>query len=220
VALRTEIQGLETHPELAVFVHGRLDTACDNLALANDFAAVVVCADELPGEHNVWYGLGRAAGDVTGRQVTIYCSAQEFLKSDRSREAGHPPTAVWEQFDAPAGERARGPEAFSAKGTDCLLHHHLLVVQDLARNAVIPETIPANLIQAFEASWATGADGRLARAGLPGFSLTERRSLFSALFAPAGILLPDHWQIFESLWDGALTEQRDVLAVVRQLPRL
>lgn len=32
--------------------------------------------------------------------------------------------------------------------------------------------------------------------------------------------MPHHWQIFQALWDGALDTQKDVLAVVRQLPRL
>ena len=95
-----------------------------------------------------------------------------------------------------------------------------MLAQDLVRDSVSLSSIPVGQIEAFEAAWEVGVDGRLARAGLPGFSLAERRGIFSSLFSSAGVLMPDHWQIFQSLWDGGLTSGRDVLAVIRQLPRL
>jgi hypothetical protein len=220
MTIRTEIRGLEPHDDLAAAVGERLDAAVADLGLAEDFRSLVICADELPGAHHVWYGIVRTRDSDPRPEVTVYCAPGDFLKSGSTSGSVYPPTAVWEQLAAPHGDTGTGALVFSPAGTDRLLHHHLLMVRDLVRGAVIPETIPATLIQAFEAAWATTVDGRLERAGLPGFSLAERRGMFSRLFSSAGILLPDHWQIFQSLWDGALSEQRDILAVVRQLPRL
>jgi hypothetical protein len=63
-------------------------------------------------------------------------------------------------------------------------------------------------------------DGRLQRAGLPGYDQALRRRRFSRLFSSTGVLLPGHWQIFESLWAGALGGQAEVLEATRRLPRL
>ena len=63
-------------------------------------------------------------------------------------------------------------------------------------------------------------DGRLERSALPGYDQARRRGRFSRLFSSAGILMPGHWQIFQSLWDGGLAGAGEVLAAVRQLPRL
>ena len=54
--------------------------------------------------------------------------------------------------------------------------------------------------------------------GQAGYPLTERRGHFSRLFSTVGVLLPDHWQIFQSLWDGGLPGWREVLAVTDRLP--
>ena len=48
----------------------------------------------------------------------------------------------------------------------------------------------------------------------------QRRAQFSRLFSSATVLMPHHWQIFQSLWEGGLEGQREVLAAVRQLPQL
>jgi len=32
--------------------------------------------------------------------------------------------------------------------------------------------------------------------------------------------MPDHWNVFQALWDGALPSPREVKRVLRQLPRL
>ena len=215
-----EIRCLGMEEELAADVGPILVEACSHLQLAEHFRLVAVCADELPGEDNVWYGLARAGTPSRSAAVTVYCDPAAFIQAGTNVKGVYPPTAVWEQSAAPQSKKKSSRQVFSRVRTERVLHHHLLMVRDLVRGDLIPETVPHSLVQAFEAAWAVGVDGRLARSGWPGFPLADRRGLFSRLFAPAGILLPDHWQIFQSIWDGALTGQRDILMVVRQLPRL
>jgi hypothetical protein len=95
-----------------------------------------------------------------------------------------------------------------------------LTARDLTRGEVVGRNLPATLAEAFSEAWAVGVDGRLVRRGLPGFPLAERRASFARVFSPGGILLPDHWQVFQSLWDGAISNQKDVVGVLKWLPRL
>jgi len=109
---------------------------------------------------------------------------------------------------------------FSLERTDFFLNHHFLTVADLCGDSLTGDEIPVHLAEAFDAAWAVSVDGRLERLHLPGYPMAERRGHFSRLFSSAGILLPEHWHIFQSLWDGAVAGQTAILGVTRLLPRL
>ena len=93
-------------------------------------------------------------------------------------------------------------------------------IDDLLSGRLTADEVPPSLVEAFQEAWLITIDGRLQRRGLPHLSAGERRSSFLRLFSPAGVLTPNHWSIFNKLWDGSVTAQADVLAKVRLLPPL
>jgi hypothetical protein len=100
------------------------------------------------------------------------------------------------------------------------LHHQLLWAGDVLRGELRATDVPTSLVEGFAAAWAVTVDGRLARLDLPGYGLVDRRGRFSRLFSTAGVLMPDHWASFQELWDGLVARPRDVVGLVRRLPRL
>ena len=76
------------------------------------------------------------------------------------------------------------------------------------------------LVEAFQEAWLVTVDGRMQREALPHLSAAERRMRFLRLFSPAGVLTPNHWAIFNGLWEGRIAEEAEVLAKVRLLPPL
>ena len=160
---------------------------------------------------------------MQGRELSVVLVAPAVLMAVTHRplkSTVYPPQEIWKQVPAPVAEPFLDPAEFSPERTDVFLHHHLLTVADLWGGKVAVHDVPDHLAEAFGAAWAVAVDGRLNRLQLPGYPMPERRSRFSRLFSVAGILLPDHWQIFQALWDGGLVDQRAILGVARQLPRL
>jgi hypothetical protein len=202
-------------PALAELVLPRLIAAVRNLELVHDLATVTVCCDDLPDGDDGWLRLE----PVGGTRLTIYCAPRVF--DEHSRGGGVTPApAVWEQSAAPRDEGDAVPDRFSPAETNAFLHHQLTIVADLLRGRLLPDLVPAPLAEAFAAAWDVAVDGRLERSGLPGYDQARRRGRFSGLFSSAGILMPGHWQIFQSLWDGGLESQAEVQAAVRHLPGL
>lgn len=193
--------------------------AARSLELAGDFAGVRVCADDLAGAPEAWYRLVR--GPVSGGEpvLTLFCHVNCFVPVTRPGDSVELDRPVWVQTPAPQ-DFADVNKVFSPDRAAIFLHHHLLMARDMVRGELVGRNLPASLAEAFTEAWAVTVDGRLARKGLPGFPLAERRGRFARVFSPAGILLPDHWQVFQSLWDGALTGQKDVLNSVNRLPGL
>ena len=216
-SIPVSVQGLE--PDLADLLMPRLGPAVRNLDLQRDLAAVEICADDLPGQDTAWFRWERPRGGAKPALV-VFCHPEVFLQRRHATSTVFPPRPVWEQREAPAGADPMHPADFSLERADQFLHHHLLTARDLVRGQIVPAGIPPRWSAAFAAAWAVTVDGRLDRQALPGYSLTERRGSFSRLFASAGVLMPDHWQIFQSLWDGVLAAQGDVLGAVQVLPRL
>jgi hypothetical protein len=213
--IRVDVEGAP--PGVAERILPRLRRAVDAVGLGGGLAGVVLRLDDLPGGGEAWYGREDSAG---GSRLVVYCHPESLERRSSGGRGGGPAREVWEQAPAPAHEEFFDPESAHPERTDAFQHHHLATAGDVLAGRVVGEEIPRALAEAFTACWAVTVDGRLARAGLPGFDLPERRRRFSRLFSAAGILMPDHWQIFQALWDGALADQRDVLAVIRQLPRL
>jgi hypothetical protein len=206
--------------DLVVSLASLADSAAKALDLARDVSSLRICGDDLAGDGDAWYRLqpGTGGDDLPG--LVLFCHAGCFGRLDRAGDSLKPGSAVWELSPASKVESGENGVAFSAERSAIFLHHHILTARDLVRGDLLGRNLPIGLTEAFTEAWAVGVDGRLSRQGLPGFPLAERRGRFARVFSPAGILLPDHWQVFESLWDGALSTQRDVLDVVKRLPRL
>jgi hypothetical protein len=190
------------------------------LDLGRDVSGVRICGDDLPGEDGVWYRLQPGSGPEDLPVLDLYCHGACFGRREREFDSVYPAREVWEQSPPPAGEPSGGEARFSRERSSIFLHHHLLTARDLVRGAVTGRDLPPELAEAFTEAWAVCVDGRLVRKGLPGYPVAERRGRFAQVFSPAGILLPDHWQVFQSLWDGALPLQQDVLGVLKRLPGL
>lgn len=221
-ALELSCQGLQQ--SLADSVHPHLERAIRNLDLASDFKKISVVIDDLPtlaGEQDGWLRLERfPCGASSGLAATLFCNESSFCTP--VPELGHPwpGTEIWDQAVAPLDGLPFDRSRFSKDRADVFLHHELLLAQDLARGVLLPTAIPSDSVEAFSAAWAVVLDGRLDRLGLPGYGLVARRARFSRLFACAGVLLPGHWQIFQSLWDGGISRWQDVLGSIGDLPPL
>lgn len=214
----------ELGDDLCALVLPRLEMAARSLDLAADFYLFELVADDIPavsGHQEPWLRLFESEQRAEKRLAgNMFCAETCFLKPGYSRGAGFPPLEVWDQLPAPRAASAFDAALFSENQTDVFLHHNLMLAEDLARHELVPSAVPAASVEAFTAAWAVVIDGRLSRLGLPGFSMSERRSRFSSLFSCAGVLLPGHWQIFQSLWDGGVVRWKDVLATIRFLPGL
>jgi len=192
-----------------------------DLELDRDFRLITLFADDAPGEDSCWFRmLSPAGGDADGRDLELYFSARALGKPRPLRNTIIPGPEIWDAREGAWNGGDFDPLDFSVFRVKIFLYHHILLARDLARGEFSPQAIPAGQVEAFEAAWEVGVDGRLARAGLPGFTLAERRGQFSRLFSAAGVLMPGHWQVFQALWDGGLATGRDVLSVLRRLPRL
>jgi hypothetical protein len=201
-----------------------LKMAAESLDLAADFFTFKIVLDDLAPLSDVdepWLRLVDP-GDPNDKRLagTLFCSETSFCSNFPLRSGVFPPVEVWDQAPAPGGDGLFESGVFSNTEAALFLHHELLLAQDLARGEVVPATIPSGDIEAFASAWAVVIDGRLARRGLPGYQMAQRRSRFSRLFSSAGVLMPNHWQIFQSLWDGGVSDGKGVLASIRLLPRL
>ncbi len=209
--------GLE--PALADLVRDAARQAAAAVGLAGALDALAICADDLPGGAEAWLALRRArAGGAPA--LALYCHPEVFVAPVPASGTVFPPRAVWDRPDPAAAEPAATAAAFARARADAFLHHHLQWAADAVSGVLDPERVPASLTEAFTACWAVHVDGRLARRGLPGYALAERRGRFSRLFSTGGILMPDHWQAFQGLWDGRFPRPGDVVAVARGLPRV
>ncbi len=198
-----------------------LESAAKSLDLAAEFFSFTIVTDDLPGAREPWLRLSKSSDPAEARlEAFLFCAETCFSRFLPATSTVLPAPEIWDQEPAPKQHVPFDLATFSEVRTKSFLHHELLLAQDLAQGRIIPSALANGQIEAFSASWAVTVDGRLCRGGLPGFSLTERRSHFSHLFSGVGVMMPDHWQIFQSLWDGGLAEWKDVQGVIRFLPRL
>jgi hypothetical protein len=196
---------------LAELLVPHLRTAALALGLDEVLSDLEICVDDLPAADTGWLRLDPVPGRDRPR-LTIYCGRCALGPAPAGAAAFD-----WETVAVTAEADARPVDPAVATA---FLHHQLLLARDLLRRDLDPDDIPATLAETFAAAWDVVLDGRLARAGLPCYGLAQRRAEFSRLFSSASVLMPHHWQIFQSLWEGGLEGQREVLAAVRQLPRL
>lgn len=214
-----EIACVGLEPAVGRLVTDAAQQALAALDMAADLGRLEIVADDLAGCEDGWLRLARG-GPGAAPSLAIYCHADVFAPSRPATSTVFPPRAVWEQMEGAPVETSLTAAGFSRARTDAFVHHHLLWARDLLRGDLRAARIPGSLAEAFAAAWAVTVDGRLARLDLAGYPLVERRGRFSRLFSTAGVLIPGHWNSFQALWDGHTSRPRDVVALVRRLPRL
>ncbi len=195
-----------------------LGQAASDLDLAQDFSGVIITADDFQGDGAAWFNFGPGLASDTRPILQLFCHHANFCRPGRQTRTILPEREIWEQTWSPTDEATFEPREFSATRSGQFLNHNLLTARDIVRGDLARAGIGADRVEAFSALWAVTVDGRLERDGLQGYDLTTRRGLFSRHFSTAGILLPDHWQIYQALWDGGLAGWREVLAVTDRMP--
>lgn len=213
-------QGGGFSAELWDNVSPRLVSAVAALDPGPGVGTLRLSVDDMPGDDDAWYRVIPGRPAESGPVLILSCHTDSFYRHRPLTDTVFPPRAVWDQMDAPRDETVRDAKDFSPERTDIFIHHHLLMIQDLLSGKLVGEALPGPQVEAFAAAWAVFVDGRLARRHLPGYPMAERRGRFSRLFSSAGIILPEHWHVFQSLWDGALADQKAILSATRLLPHL
>jgi len=192
-------------------------TAVDRLGLADRIARLVLVCDDLGADDHAWWRLDRTDGR---RQLTLWFHPDHVLQDRPGRGAALEPERIWQLGPVPAAAAAPEPAEFSAPNAQRFLYHQLLLVDDLLSGRLDLAAVPPSLSEAFQEAWLVTIDGRLRREGLPHLSEAERRLRFLRRFAPAGVVTPSHWAIFNALWNGELAAQAAVLGKVKLLPPL
>lgn len=193
------------------------EAAIARLDLVRRLAVCDLVPDALAADDRAWLRLERDDGRW---RVAIWFHPAQIERDRPDRGDLQPEARVWELGPVPGAAPPAGADDFSAPNAQRFLYQQLLLVDDIVSGRLDPAAVPASLIEAFQEAWLITVDGRLQRRGLPHLSAGERRAAFLRLFAPAGIVTPGHWAIFNRLWDGSLEDQAEVLAKVRLLPPL
>lgn len=191
------------------------------LGLEKFFSRIHVIADATGRDESCWFTLETPRGQEELRpRLELHCSTSSFANVQPMKTTMETGAELWEHREGQYDVTPFDPLDFSLNRSEIFLYHNLLLAMDIVSGEVKPHTLARGQAQAFEAVWAVVVDGRLARTGMPGYPLAERRGKFSQLFSSAGVLMPSHWHIFQSLWDGGLASSKEVLAIIRQLPSL
>jgi len=196
-----------------------LEQTANSLELSGDFEKISIILDYLGGSKGPWLHF-RDNHSGRGFCLEVFFSSELFGQSNGDQGNVFPKTEIWEAMIAPRQDVAFDSNHFRPEFCLQHLHHNLLLARDIARQELIPSRVPAAFAEAYQSCWEVTVDGRLESWGLPGFALPERRRHFSRLFSQAGVLMPNHWSIFQSLWEGGISGQGAVLEAVGGLPRL
>ena len=162
--------------------------------LEDHLPEITLVIDDVAADERSWLTFREGAG------LTLYCHEDLFLRDSAASLAMRPPSLPWELGER-HGEESEPPAAFSVRKTERYLHHQLLSVKDIIAGIVCPGDVPRGLAEAYQEAWAVTVDGRLRRGALPGHPVAERRRRFFRTFSATGMLLPQHWDIFHTLWD-------------------
>ena len=191
--------------------------ALARLQLSDRFAEVTVVLDELAADERAWLHL---AGTRPDRRLTIWLHPDQFLR-ERMKPAGvEPGCADWRQGPIPSPGLAPSPDDFSLLNTQRTLYQQLLLVRDLLDGRLKPDSLASETSEAFQEAWLVTIDGRLHGAGLPHWSIAQRRLRFLHVFAAGAVLTPSHWAVFNQLWHCESPDQDAVIERIRLLPPL
>jgi hypothetical protein len=202
---------------LAPRIEAAAATALSRLDPPLPLAACDLVADALAADDRAWFLLKQAAG---GWRLQVWFHPDQVLQDRPGRGAAAPGDQDWRLGPVPPAVTRPPAEEFSLPNTLRFLHQQFMVVGDLIDRRLEPSAVPAGLVEAFQEAWLITVDGRLQRLGLPHLSAAQRRASFLRLFAPAGIVTPSHWAVFNTLWDGTASTQAEVLQRIRLLPTL
>ena len=190
----------------------------EQLDLADRLDRLSLVPDAMTADDRGWLSLERRA---EGRhRLTLWFHSDQVRQDRPGHGAARPLSLDWTLAPTPREEEPLAAADFSLPNTQRFLFQQLLLVKDILDERLHPDAIPPSLVEAFQEAWLVTVDGRLQREGLPHLSAGERRMRFIHLFSPAGVLTPNHWTIFNKLWEGAVAEEEAVLAKVRLLPPL
>lgn len=212
------IKVLGTTGEFATAISDLGNRALHELGDAGPRCGLTLRLDNFPEMELPWYGFEPEVGG--GQAFVIYCSSSDFQQPGPLTTTLSTKPEIWERPEGGSSVGADNSSQFSLPDAEKFLFHHLLFAGDILNNNMALALIPAGRHEAFQAAWSVVVDGRLAKSGLPGYSLVQRRGRFSRLFSGSGIMLPGHWDIFQALWDGGISDQDAVLGAIGRLPHL
>ena len=193
-------------------------SAAERLGLADRLDRLSLVPDAMIADDRGWLRL--EWGAERRHSLTLWFHPDQIQQDRLGHGAARPVSQDWTLAPAPKHEEPLAAEDFSLPNTQRFLFQQLLLVQDILDGRLHTDTIAPSLVEAFQEAWLVTVDGRLQREGLPHLSAGERRMRFLRLFSPAGVLTPNHWSIFNKLWEGAVADESEVLAKVRLLPPL
>jgi hypothetical protein len=193
-----------------------LEAAVARLELTDRLERCDLVVDAIAADDRAWFRLDRSGQKWA---VTIWLHPDQVLQ-DRPDSANSAPVPVWHMEPAPTSVPDPTLDDFSPPNAQRFVYQQLQLVADVIDGRLVPHEVPPSLVEAFQEAWLVTVDGRLQEQGLPHLSAAERRTSFLRRFGPAGILTPNHWSIFNALWNGDLADQKSVLAKVRLLPSL
>lgn len=203
--------------DLAPRIAAAATTALSRLDPPLPLAECDLVADAVAADDRAWFLLKQVAG---GWRLRIWFHPDQVLQDRPGRGAAAPGDLDWRLGPVPPSVPRPPAEEFSLPNALRFLHQQFMVAGDLIDRRLEPDTVPPGLVEAFQEAWLITVDGRLQRLGLPHLSQAQRRASFLRLFAPAGIVTPSHWAVFNALWDGAASTQAEVLQRIRLLPTL
>lgn len=195
---------------------GLAGQAAGRLGLAGRIERLVFRLDDIAAHDRAWIGAEPAGGGVC-----VWCHPEHFCKDRWGGAAPLPSDFPWEltdSFDRRDEAEPDEPLVFSTAKAERFVYHHLQLILDLRDGIVDPSAIPEGMTAAFEEAWAVTIDGRLRRRSLPGMTVAERRRRFYRAFSAGGLVLPQHWLIFRSLWEEDGWTQQRLLDALSDLP--
>ena len=174
---------------------------------------ITLVVDDVAADERSWLS-------IRGRSVlNLYCHEDLFLRDSVASLAMRPASLPWELGERRAPD-PETPALFSARKAERYLHHQFLAVKDILTGVIRPEDVPRRLAESYQEAWAVTVDGRLRRAAMPGHPVAERRRRFFRTFSATGMLLPQHWDIFHTLWDCNKPSHELLLELAEALPGL
>jgi hypothetical protein len=213
-----------TPPGMVSLFEPCLEQAVTSLYLAVDFTKITLILDDLKDCDDPWLYFqapsGTSSSSIQSYDLEVHMNSDLFIKSKGDDSSVFSRREIWESREAPRQAKNFEKGQFLTEFCEQYMHHHLLLARDIARRELIPGRIPSQSAEAFQACWAVTVDARLRNWNFPAFPLTERRRHFSRLFSQAGVLMPNHWSIFQALWEGGISGQRAVLEATGRLPSL
>ena len=205
--------------EFADRLAGIIGQAVERLGLSGLVEQIEFLLDDIEADERAWIApaTDAAAGE---RKICVWCHPDHFCKDRGAALAFLPSDFPWELHDPFAADSAPAESQtdFFAAKAERFVYHQLQLIRDFCDGTLDPAAIPSGLSQAFEEAWAVTVDSRLRRRSLPGLTVAERRRRFYRAFSAGGLMLPQHWLIFRSLWEEDGWTQDRLIDVLSDLP--